>query len=157
MEVFRLSREKYSRDLSGKGAALRGARWNSIGIDMIYAAADRSLAMAEVAVHFTLATLPDDYVMSTMYIPDGISMKTLNAKDLPADWNTFPHMASTQKLGDAFIAENKYCLFQVPSAVTDGDYNYLINPHHPEFKQIKITAVKKFPFDKRIFKGSLKH
>ena len=66
MEVFRLTREKFSKELSGKGAALKGARWNSIGVELIYTALNRSLAMAEVAVHFTLATLPSDYMMVTI-------------------------------------------------------------------------------------------
>jgi len=51
MEVFRLSRAKYADQLSGYGAALKGARWNSRGVEMIYAAENRSLAMAEVLVH----------------------------------------------------------------------------------------------------------
>ena len=152
MEAYRLSREKFASTLSGKGAALKGARWNSIGVELIYTAANRSLAMAETAVHFTLATLPDDYMMITIFIPDDISIKTLTVADLPANWNTFPHNVNTQITGDRFVTENKFCVLQIPSAVTRGDYNLLINPNHPDFKRIKITATEKFPFDKRIFK-----
>ena len=151
MEVFRLCREKYADTLSGKGAAIKGARWNSIGVEMIYTASNRSLAMAEVAVHFTLATLPADYVMTTIYIPDNVSLQKLNAKNLPKDWNAFPHPASTQGLGDKFISEIRFCVLQIPSVVTQGDFNLLINPNHPEFAKIKIIATEKFPFDKRIF------
>jgi len=61
MKVYRLSRLRYAGFLSGKGAAIRGARWNSVGTEMIYTAQNRSLAMAEVVVHLTLGTLPDDY------------------------------------------------------------------------------------------------
>lgn len=152
MEVYRLSREKFAGKLSGKGAALKGARWNSIGIEMIYTASNRSLAMAEVAVHFTLATLPGDYVMMTIFIPDDVSVKKLTRAGLPLNWNAFPHPTTTQIIGDKFVAENLYCLLQIPSAVTQGDYNYLINPIHSDFKKIKIVQVEKFPFDKRIFK-----
>lgn len=152
MEVYRLSREKFAGTLSGKGAALKGARWNSIGVELIYTAGNRSLAMAEVAVHFTLATLPGDYVMISIFIPDDISLQKLNVADLPADWNTFPHPSSTQVIGDRFVAENKCCVLQIPSSVTQGDYNLLINPNHADFKSIKIIATEKFPFDKRIFK-----
>lgn len=150
MEVFRLSREKFA-SLSGKGAALKGARWNSIGIELIYTAANRSLAMAEIAVHFTLATLPDDYVMMTIYIPDEISMQRLTTGDLPEDWNSFPGTNSTQIIGDSFVNENRCCLLQIPSVVTKGDYNILINPHHKDFKKVRIVSIEKFPFDKRIF------
>lgn len=152
MEVYRLSREIYASELSGKGAALKGARWNSIGFELIYTAGNRSLAMAEVAVHFTLATLPTDYMMVTIYIPDDISLIKLNAADLPTDWNTFPHPVSTQAIGDKFITNNKFCVLQIPSVVTQGDFNFLINPRHPDFSRIKIKYVEKFPLDKRIFK-----
>lgn len=152
MEAFRLSREKYASTLSGIGAAIKGARWNSVGVEMIYTAANRSLAMAEVGVHLTLATLPDDYLMLTIYLPDDMSVQKLTEKDLPTDWNDFPHPVSTQAIGDKFISENAYCVLQIPSAVTRGDYNLLINPRHSEFSKIKIIASEKFPFDKRIFK-----
>ena len=152
MEAYRLSRERYAATLSGKGAAIKGARWNSIGVEMIYTASNRSLAMAEVAVHFTLATLPDDYMMTTIFIPDDISLAKLNIGDLPPDWNSFPHPISTQVIGDRFITDNKFCVLQIPSVVTQGDYNLLINPNHPDFIKIKIITTGKFPFDRRIFK-----
>lgn len=152
MEVFRLAREKYANTLSGKGAAIKGARWNSQGVEMIYTAGNRSLAMAEVAVHFTLATLPEDYMMITIYVPDTTSVIKLKEKDLPARWNAFPHPHSTQRFGDRFVSDNEFCIFQVPSAVTKGDYNFLINPYHADFKNIQIVAKDKFPFDSRIFR-----
>ena len=152
MEAYRLSREKYAASLSGKGAALKGARWNSIGVEMIYTASNRSLAMAEVAVHLTLATLPDDYLMLTIYLPDDISIWKLTPADLPIDWNKFPHTNSTPNVGDKFIAENKYCVLEIPSVVTQGDFNLLINPYHSEFSRVKIIVQAKFPFDERIFK-----
>ncbi|WP_432714073.1 RES family NAD+ phosphorylase [Pedobacter sp.] len=152
MEAFRLSKQAFASSLSGKGAALKGARWNSVGVELIYTASNRSLAMAEVAVHFSLATLPNDYMMVTIYIPDNISLQKLNSGDLAADWNTFPHPTTTQVIGDKFITDNKYCVLQIPSAVTQGDYNFLINPNHSEFKGIKIVRIENFPFDRRIFK-----
>lgn len=151
MEVFRLSRKKYAGRLSGKGASIKGGRWNSEGVELIYTALNRSLAMAEVAVHFTLATLPADYVMLTVFIPDNLSIQKLHPSKLPPDWNAFPHVAATQLIGDRFVRENKYALLQVPSVVTQGDYNILINPHHPEFKKIGIIETVAFPFDGRIF------
>ena len=152
MEVFRLSAGKWSKSLSGKGAALKGARWNSAGTEIIYTSSNRSLAMAEVAVHLTLATLPGDYMMITIFIPDDTSIKVVQEKDLPEDWNSFPHGSATRVFGDDFINENKYCLLKTPSAVTKGDFNILINPAHPEFKKIKIISIEPFPFDYRIFK-----
>ncbi|MEO7673020.1 MAG: RES family NAD+ phosphorylase [Pyrinomonadaceae bacterium] len=152
METFRISREKYATTLSGSGAAIRGARWNSAGVEIIYTSANRSLAMAEVAVHLNLSTLQNDYVMLTIYLPDDIEIQKLSDKALPSDWNSFPHDPATRKIGDRFIADGKYCILRVPSAVTKGDHNFLINPHHAEFDRIRITSLDKFPFDERIFR-----
>lgn len=152
MEVYRLSKKEWANELTGKGAAKYGARWNSPGTEIIYIATNRSLAMAEVAVHFSVACIPDDYMMITIHIPDNVSIKVVQESDLPSDWNSFPHFSLTQSIGDEFIRENKFCLLKIPSAVTKGDYNILINPAHGDFKKIKILSVEPFPFDHRIFK-----
>jgi RES domain-containing protein len=152
MEVFRLSRRKFAEPLSGHGAALRGARWNSMGIEMIYTAENRSLAMAEVAVHLSLANLPEDFVMLTIEIPDDASIKEIMQQDLPLFWNSFPALESTKRIGDQFILENKFLALKIPSVVTKDDFNILINPRHEAFKKVQITQIEAFPFDQRLFK-----
>jgi RES domain-containing protein len=119
---------------------------------LIYTAGNRSLAMVEIAVHFSLATLPSDYFMYTIFIPDDTTLKVIQTEDLPPSWNQFPHNTSTRIFGDRFIRENTHCLLKVPSAVTKGDFNILINPFHAEFKYIRILESEKFPFDWRIFR-----
>jgi RES domain-containing protein len=153
MEVFRLSRRKYADTFSGKGAGITGGRWNSIGTEVIYVATNRSLAMAEVAVSLSMGTLPDDYMMLTIYVPESLAILHLSQDDLPIDWNIVPHLGATKQIGDDFIRRNQHCLLRVPSAVTKGDYNLLINPFHSEFQQIKIIHSDPFPFDHRMFKG----
>ena len=152
MKVFRLSRKKYANDLSGKGAALFGYRWNSKGIEMVYTAESRALAMAEVAVHLTLATLPEDYMMIEIEIPGTVAIEEIDINDLSSGWNTYPHMLETQLLGDSFARSMKACVLKVPSAVVKGDFNYLLNPNHPAINKIKIVNTSRFPFDRRIFK-----
>jgi RES domain-containing protein len=90
--------------------------------------------------------------MITIHIPDDISMTRLNILNLPIDWNKFPPPSTTQNIGDKFISENLYCVIQIPSSITEGDFNLLINPHHADFKRIKILDIKKFVFDQRLFK-----
>lgn len=152
MELFRLSRAAFAEPLSGKGAALKGGRWNSVGVELIYTASNRSLAMAEVAVHFSLATLPPDYVMMTIYVPDELKQEQLAATDLPQDWRQFPHPVSTQQFGDRFVLAGQSPLLRVPSAVTQGDFNILINPGHPDFSRIRVLEIVPFPFDNRILR-----
>ena len=152
MDLYRLSRDIHGKVLSGKGASISGGRWNSPGIEIIYTASNRSLAMAEIAVHFSLATLPAGYMMMTIYVPDSVSIAEVDSKTLPEGWNQFPPIKQTQVIGDQFITEGNICLLKVPSAVTQGDFNFLINPRHPEFRKIKITGYDPFPFDRRLFK-----
>lgn len=152
MRVFRLTRSKYKIELSGKGAAKSGNRWNSKGTEIIYCADSRALAMAEVAVHLSLSTLPNDFVMLEIDIPNDVSKSSLSIAKLPVGWNKFPHLIDTQSIGDDFISKNKTCLLKVPSAVVPGDFNYLINPSHPDFPKIKIVGQEKFPFDQRLVK-----
>ena len=73
------------------------------GTEIIYTAESRALAMAEVAVHLTLATMPSDYVMIEIEIPDNIKIKEIESKDLPGNWNYNPPANNTQKIGDDFI------------------------------------------------------
>nr|WP_315255189.1 RES family NAD+ phosphorylase [uncultured Flavobacterium sp.] len=152
MKVFRLARKKYLIELSGKGASISGARWNSKGTEIIYCAQNRALAMAEVLVHLSLATLPNDFVMLTIDIPDDISVEVLDLNKLSIDWNVFPCTFETPLLGDDFIRRNEACVLKVPSAVVKGDFNFLINPYNADFYKIKIIEQVDFPFDKRIFK-----
>jgi len=151
MKVFRLSKRKYATELSGKGAAKYGNRWNSKGTEIIYTSQSRALAVAEVAVHLSIATLPSDYVMIEIDIPNSIEIKTIEHKDLPINWKNHPPSVSTQKIGDAFIDAMEFCILKVPSVVVQDDFNFLINPYHKDFKKITIFEIKDFPFDKRIF------
>ncbi len=151
MRVFRLSKRKYSRVLSGKGASKSGNRWNSKGTELIYCSESRALAMAEVAVHLSLATLPSDYVMIEIAIADSILIKEIKVGDLPEGWNNHPPNVRTQKMGDDFIDGMEACVLKVPSAVVQGDFNYLINPYHAGINGVEIVGVVEFLFDGRMF------
>ncbi|WP_026776719.1 RES family NAD+ phosphorylase [Polaribacter sp. Hel_I_88] len=152
MQLFRLSKKKYATAFNGKGAAKSNNRWNSKGTEIIYTAESRALAMAEVAVHVTIATLPKDFVMLTIDVPNEIEIKKIDFIDLDKNWNAMLPNSKTKKIGDLFIDDLEFCLLKVPSAVVKGDFNYLINPYHKDFKKIKIVDISDFPFDKRMFK-----
>lgn len=151
MIVFRLSKSKFANDLSGRGAEIAGGRWNSKGVRMVYCGASRALCTTEIAVHTPLGNIPTDYKIVSIKIPDG-GVHALPKQNLPADWKLWPHSLTTQKIGDEFVRLNKYPVLRVPSAVVEGDYNYLINPLHPDFNKVKIVNVQAFGFDPRLFK-----
>lgn len=151
MIVFRLSKSKFSGDLSGRGAEKAGGRWNSKGVAVIYTSETRALCSTEVAVHTPLGNMPLDYVITSIEIPDSIRIKELSKKELPADWKMLPHSHSTQQIGDQFVSEKKHLVLKVPSAVVQGEFNYLINPRHKDFSYISIKGTEPFSFDKRLF------
>ncbi len=151
MIIYRISRSVYARDLSGKGAEKAGGRWNSKGVAVVYTSSSRALCVTEIAVHTPLGILPLDYYLVTIEIPDSVDIYDLTTVKLPKDWKSIPHSGSTQKLGDQFIRENKYLVMKVPSAVVQGDFNYLINPFHKDFSRVKIISTERFSFDNRLF------
>jgi RES domain-containing protein len=151
MIVFRLSKSEYAKDLSGKGAEKIGRRWNSKGTAIVYTSESRALCTTEIAVHTPLGNLPLDYKIISIEIPDKIYIQELAAEDLPFDWKSIPHSHSTQVIGDKFVTEGKFLVLKVPSVVVPGDYNYLLNPNHPEFNSVKIKSIEPFNFDERLF------
>jgi RES domain-containing protein len=151
MIVFRLGREKFKDDLSGKGAEKAGARWNSKGRAMVYTSESRALSTTEIAVHTPLGNLPLDYFLTTIEIPDTIPVFDLALASLPKGWKSIPHSNATQVIGDNFIAEGKFLVMKVPSAVVQGDFNFLLNPAHKLISKVKIIKTELFEFDERLF------
>ncbi len=152
MIVYRLTKGKYHLDLSGKGAELYGGRWNSKGIPMLYTSQSRALAFAEIAMHIPMGIVPKDYFLISIEIPDTAGILKLTESDMPADWRSNPHSNTTQQIGDQFVADNKFLVLQVPSAVVPGDYNFLVNPNHPKSSNVKVIASEPFEFDSRFVK-----
>ena len=151
MIVFRLSKSKYALDISGKGAEQSGGRWNSKGITLLYTSESRALCTTEIAVHTPLGNIPLDYQIVSIEIPDDIEVEELAAYELPDDWKSLPHSHSTQKIGDEFVLTKRSLVLKVPSVVVQGEYNYLINSNHKDFRRIDIKSVESFNFDDRLF------
>jgi len=103
MILYRLSKQAYIHDLSGRGAEINGGRWNSKGVALVYTAASRALAVLEVAVHTPLGIIPTDYFMATIEVDDKNNPATIAPVDLPLNWNSNPIIKATQLIGDEFI------------------------------------------------------
>ena len=152
MIVYRFSKEKYKNDLSGIGAEKFGGRWNNKGTRIVYTAESRALASLEIAVHTPFNIIPKDYYLTSIEIPDK-EIITYDQKKLKnKNWKAIPPIHFTQVEGDNFIKENGLIL-KVPSAIVQGDFNYLINPVHEKFSEIKILESEFFSFDSRLFKN----
>ncbi|WP_295793314.1 RES family NAD+ phosphorylase [Mucilaginibacter sp.] len=56
----------------------------------------------------------------------------------------------TQRIGEKWISENNTAVLQVPSSIVSEEVNYLLNPKHKDFGEIKIFNRQPFVFDSRI-------
>jgi RES domain-containing protein len=152
MRVFRIEREKYlETTLQGIGAALtEGYRWNSLNTYLVYTAETRALATLEVAVHLDLSEdLPTDRYYVEIDIPDNLEMLELNPEDLPENWDAKPPILETQFIGDDFVKDTAAAVLKVPSAIIPSEFNYLINPNHPDAAKITIVSNMPLNFDPR--------
>jgi RES domain-containing protein len=152
MKVFRVEREKYlETTLQENGAALtEGYRWNSLNTYLVYTAESRALATLEVSVHLDLnEDLPSDRYYIEINIPYDITILELNIKDLPDRWDSKPPILETQYIGDDFVKDKSAAVLKVPSSIVKQEFNYLINPNHPDSEKISVIAVTPFSFDNR--------
>lgn len=151
MEVFRISKFKRARDLSGFGASLKGQRWNRRGTFVLYTASHRSLALLEVLVHIGEYYPEDDYAIITLDIPDN-QIVSLDTFILPKDWAKIFDAGVLASFTDHWLKTEQSIALGVPSAIVPQETNYLINPLHPDFQDVKIKNIEKFTFDERFFK-----
>jgi RES domain-containing protein len=69
---------------------------------------------------------------------------------VPENWRATPYGQETQAFGSEWAKAGRSVALRVPSAVVLGEFNYLLNPNHPDFRKIEIGAVALFDFDSRI-------
>lgn len=149
MVLYRLARLAHARKLDGLGAKHYPGRWNSLGVPMIYCAGTIAQCLVEVLVHLDEA--PEDYYSVQLEVPDDVNMAQLVPKQLPKQWKDAVYNTQTRAVGDAFI-QSDTMLMRVPSAVVDGEFNFLLNPAHPDIARVKVGLVKPFHFDERLFR-----
>ena len=67
---------------------------------------------------------------------------------LPDGWKQ--NLSVDRRLGSEWLRSKRSLCLRVPSAVIP-DFNYLLNPLHPEIALIKVISVKPFEYDRRLF------
>lgn len=151
--AWRLDREIYKESWdSGIGAQKLGGRWNPPGRNVVYASADPSTAILEVAVHAgfdTLDTVP--HVLTCFEVLDQSFIKVVQPEDVPNSvWLTSAAASpNQQKFADALLAEHPFLL--IPSAVTRHSWNLLISCELAEGKY-RLVSQERFGLDTRLVK-----
>ncbi len=153
--AYRIVQARYAATaFDGEGARLNGGRWNSMGTSMVYASSSLSLATLEMLVHVEdISVIYGRYVVIPITFDTSL-VRQLGAGKLPVLWNAPQPISETQVLGDQWIAARSSAVLEVPSAVTEDEVNYLLNPAHTDFARISIGAAVVFKPDSRLGEGS---
>lgn len=151
IRAFRLCKTKFlASAFSGEGARLNGGRWNSPGLAVVYTSSSLSLATLEVLVHLEDA---ETFARLFSWVPlefPGDLIERLDPATLPDRWRDDETNSSSQSVGDAWLRSMRTTVLEVPSVVTPGEWNYLLNPAHPRFAEIQIGEARRFEPDPRL-------
>jgi RES domain-containing protein len=152
MQVWRLCRARHANTaFDGEGARLYGGRWNHKGLPIVYTSATLSLAALEVLVHHRVPIPPFEFVALAAEIPARLKIETISVQDLPTDWQTDPAPVELQDLGSAWLQRASSLVLAVPSVIIATEFNYLINPRHPDFARLKVQPATPFTLDGRLW------
>ena len=134
---------------SGEGSARRAGRWNHRGVRVVYCSESRSLAALEV-----LASADDSFrlgVLQWVCLPAVIPADSIEKPTrFPDNWRQYPHAEEPREFGTRWLHEQRSAVLRVPSAVVSGEFNYMLNPLHPDFDRIQIGKPEPFTFDPRL-------
>jgi RES domain-containing protein len=150
VRVFRIAAAQFARSrkeaFSGQGGLEASARWHTAGRAVVYAAQSLSLAALEILVHlkqttdlrplrFFVAEIPDEFI--------------LMPSSFPARWQS-DHRVS-RAFGDAWLKAGEQAALRVPSLITPGEWNFLLNPLHRDFTMKWVIAGPSlYSFDHRL-------
>lgn len=147
MQVFRITHAKWAQSLQGSGLE---ARWNKRGRFVCYAAESRALACLENLVHRSGEGLNANFRLVVITIPDKLKIQTVSKECLPKGWTTERYLTHTQQIGEKWLTKATHPILKVPSSIISDESNFVMNPSHPDFKQISIAGVYPFQFDGRL-------
>lgn len=147
MLVYRITLSQYADSLQASG---KPARWNGNQVNVVYTSSSQSLACLENVVHRSSLGLSGNFKSLTIYIPDSVKITEIKLGNLESSWQDFESLPYTQQIGNRWITENKTAVLKVPSAIISNEFNYLLNPNHPDFDKIELVANDAFIFDSRI-------
>jgi len=151
--LFRLVKKTHQADaFSGEGARLAGGRWNPPGTPVVYLSQTLSLAALELFVNLPITARSLELVSFEVVVPGNVKTETLAEDRLPSVWREEPAPEETQRIGSAWVKRGSTLLLRVPSVIVPTEYNYVVNPAHPDHGALKISSPRPFSFDPRMWK-----
>jgi RES domain-containing protein len=119
----------------------------------VYTSESLSLATIETWVHVAPPSELPDHVALPAEIPDNLRVCDISELALPADWRRgSPTSLLLRDIGTEWLESLVSAVARVPAATTPGEFNYLLNPLHPDFLAIRPGEARPFEFDPRMWK-----
>jgi RES domain-containing protein len=150
LAAFRIADTRHAV-FDGTGAMLHGARWNSPGRRIIYAAETYAGALLEILVHAS-GSVPRRQGYIRIDIPAGLQIEEMGPADLP-QWDA-PSYAASRAFGDRWYDERRTAVLIVPSVVTRVERNILINQEHADFARVRASEPSPVRWDARLWGGT---
>ena len=139
-------------DMSGKGAASKGARWNHPGELVTYAATSISLAAWETRAHVGRGTtLPWNRYLVRIDVPDELwAAREALGRPLPVGWDAIPEGLVSRNVGTSWLKSGRTALLTVPSVIIEEEDNVMANPAYRDCTRLRATKVRRFLYDHRV-------
>jgi RES domain-containing protein len=137
-------------DLRGLGGLKVAGRWHHAGRPVVYLAEHPALALLETLVHLeirSLEDLPNTYKLLRIEAQDSLDITQAHPE---TGWQS--NSSITRSIGDVWLVAAQTALMRVPSVLVPGN-NYLLNPLHPDARNIAIVEILHWPFDVRLVGG----
>lgn len=151
MRAWRISKASRAHDLSGKGAAIEGGRWNDAEVPAVYLGLSPSTCCLETFVHQTRRPLIPMKI-TVLELPDDAALYFEPAQaDLPALWAAQPADRPSMAYGTAWLTRNEQLGLILPSAVLPIERNLMLNPRHPAMSAVQVIEILDFEYDQRMF------
>jgi RES domain-containing protein len=150
IHTWRMTHPRYAGSaLSGLGAQQYGGRFNSPVNPLVYTSGSISLCMLEMLVQANRSERLAPFICIGMQFDETL-VEWHPAGKLPSGWDELPYTKTGQLAGDEWLASGRTVVMAVPSVVVPQEWNFLINPLHPDFKKIARTGPEFTPFDRRL-------
>jgi RES domain-containing protein len=150
MRVFRIGAALFTRTrkeaFSGKGGLHASGSWHTAGHPVVYTAQSLSLAALEILVRLKQTNDIQPFYAYSAEVPDSL---ILRPDSFPARWKSRPGVS--RAFGDTWLEAKTTPAMLVPTIITPGEWNVLINSLHPQFSlKWIVTGPEAYTFDARL-------
>ncbi len=149
--VYRLTKLRHQNQIfSGLGGLYADGRWTLRGHPVIYTSASISLAVLEYTLNYRRHGWVPASVLGRAVIPDEVRIEVVSPTDLPRNWSAADSPPQLRAIGQRWLDAGAAAVLKVPSAVIVEEWNYVLNPQHPDFTKLILQKPKRFQVDRRL-------